>query len=324
MTSCLLHQNTFKRNEANLQSVADGRVDFHLLQDDGAVVHAETGDVIDAPDPNIVFGNADVWFGPQARLFFKFVLEASDLKWFQSAAAGVDLPALQAVAEKAQYYTTNHTQSEAMAEWAIWQALDWMKRGPDHRENERSGIWERLDQREIMGSTWLIVGYGAIGQAVARRARALGAYTVGVRRRGGEDEHADEMITPDELLPALGRADVVLLSLPLTEATENMANADFFAAMKSNALFMNLGRGKLVDEAALIAELDTGKPAHAALDVTATEPLPDASPLWHHPKITITPHDSSMTWGTVLRADETFLRNLGRYLDGKPLLHVLK
>ena len=173
-----------------------------------------------------------------------------------------------------------------------------------------------------MGSNWLIIGYGEIGKAVARRVSALGGHVTGVRRSGGEDANARRIIHPDDVMGALGEADVVLLSLPLTSETEDMANADFFAAMKTGALFMNLGRGRLVDEAALISEMDLGKPAHAALDVTGVEPLPDTSPLWHHPNISITPHDSSMTRGTVLRADDTFVENFHRFMAGDALLHV--
>lgn len=321
MTQCFLHQRTYERVKSRLQPQSAG-VQFALLQDDGRVLDAETGDEITSPDPNIAFGNADAWFGPQGKLFFEIVLGASRLDWFQSAAAGIDFPALQSACEKAGVYTTNHTQAEAMAEWAIWQALDWVKRGPEHRHNQKETVWVRLPQREIMGSNWLIIGYGAIGKAVARRANALGAKVTGMRRSGGTDEYAERIVHPDTMIDELGQADVVLLCLPHTPETENIANADFFAAMKEEALFMNLGRGLLVDEAALIAEMDMGKPAHAALDVTGVEPLPEASPLWHHPKVSITPHDSSMTPGTVLRADDTFIENFKRFMSGERLLYI--
>lgn len=322
MTVCLIHERTFARVKERVLPEA-GEVEFALMHDDGRVLSYKTGEVIDAPDPNIAFGNADMWFGDQAGYFFKLVLGASRLDWFQSAAAGVDIPALQKVVEKAGVYTTNHTQAEAMAEWAIWQALDWMKKGSQHRQNQKETEWKRLHQREIMGSNWLIVGYGSIGKAVARRVKALGGNVTGVRRSLGTDEHADRIVSPDDMFAELPKADVVLLCLPLTSVTENIANADFFAAMREGeTLFMNLGRGGLVDEAALIAEMDRGRPAHAALDVTATEPLPEASPLWHHPHISITPHDSSMTHGTVLRADDTFVENFKRFFAGEPLKHV--
>ncbi len=323
MTDCLLHEKTYERLKGRLAEL-DHSVRFILLNDAGEVHDSQSGERIETPDPSLAYGNGDVWFGPAARAFLKHVMSATELDWFQSSAAGVDNKALVAVLEKARLYTTNHRQSEAMAEWAIWQAMDWLKRGPEHRAQQRDAVWNRLTQREIMGSRWLIIGYGAIGQAVARRVQALGGQVTGVRRSGGTDPYAEAIIHPDDVIAALPKADIVLLAMPHTPETENFANADFFAAMnEGQTLFMNLGRGALVDEAALIAEMDRGRPAHATLDVTGVEPLPEASPLWHHPHITLTPHDSSETQGTLLRGDETFFENFERYIRNKTLLHVM-
>lgn len=319
--TCLLHQKAFRRMEDELRGYA-AEVDFITMDDEGVFANGFTGEPVSQPVPDMVFGNTDFFFGPKVRAFFRFLIELPDLDWFQSSAAGMDNETLQAVHAKARLYTTNHTQSEAMAEWAIWQALDWLKAGRQHRAQEKEAEWQRIYHRDFIGSKWLIVGYGAIGQAVARRVKALGGLVTGVRRSGGTDDYADTIVTPEEMGPALRDADITLLCLPHTPETENMADADFFAAIKDDAMFMNLGRGALVDEAALIAEMDRGKPAFAALDVTATEPLPEASPLWRHPNIAITPHDSSLTLGTFVRADETFLANLKRYLAGEELIHL--
>ena len=121
----------------------------------------------------------------------------------------------------------------------------------------------------------------------------------------------------------LAQADIVLLSLPLTDETAGMVDAEFLGAMRPDALLMNLGRGPLVDEVALLAALDAGRPAFAALDVTAEEPLPKDSPLWRHANVAVTPHDSAATAATYIRADETFLDNLQRYLANEPLRHVV-
>lgn len=323
MKTCLMHIRTFERRKPELLAFAD-KIDFILLQEDETFLNYRTGEVGDSADPDIVFGNADAWFGAQVRLFFKTILGATNLDWFQSAAAGVDNPALSQICEKAAYYTTNHTQSEPMAEWAVWQALDWLKRGPEHRINQQCSHWERLHQREIMGSDWLIAGYGSIGESVGKRVQALGGKVTGLRRSPGPAAGADQIIHSDKLMDQLPKADVVLLCLPHTPATESMADERFFAAMKDDALFINLGRGALVDERALLAGLDVGRPSFAALDVVREEPLPEASPIWKHPKIALTPHDSSQTPGTVLRADETFLDNLMRYVEGRPLKHIVK
>ena len=323
MKTCLLHVRTFERRKTELLAFAD-KIDFILLQEDDTFLNHRTGEVSDAADPDIVFGNADAWFGAQVRQFFKTILSASDLQWFQSAAAGMDNPALAQIYEKAVFYTTNHTQSEPMAEWALWQALDWLKHGSEHRSNQQKSHWERLHQREIMGSNWLIVGYGSIGESVGKRVQALGGTVTGLRRSPGPAAGADQILHPDELMEELPKADVVLLCLPHTPATEDMADTRFFATMKDDAMFINLGRGALVDEGALVAGLDAGKPSFAALDVVREEPLPEESPIWKHPRIALTPHDSSQTPGTVLRADETFLANLALYVSGEPLMHVVK
>ena len=294
------------------------------MNDEGQFRTAGTGEAIETPKPDIVVGNMDVWGGPQAPTYMKAVLSTGGIDWFQSSAAGVDHPALQMVLNISRIYTTNHTQAEAMSEWAVWQALDFLRRGPAHRAQQARAKWKPLRVREIMGSHWLIVGYGSIGQAVARRVKALGGQVTGVRRTPGPAAHADQVISPRGVLGALGGADVVLLCTPLTDETEGVANTAFFAAMQSDALFMNLGRGGLVDEDALIAALDTGRPAHAALDVTVVEPLPSDSPLWSHPGITLTPHDSAHTTATLSRADEVFLKNLDRYLKGEALPHAIK
>jgi phosphoglycerate dehydrogenase-like enzyme len=122
---------------------------------------------------------------------------------------------------------------------------------------------------------------------------------------------------------ALPEADVVVLSLPLSKATAGMAGAEAFAAMKAGSLFVNVGRGGLVDETALLAALDRGAPEHAVLDVTAVEPLPGDSALWSHPRITLTGHTSGVGSGVAARGDQVFLANLKRWLAGEPLQGVM-
>lgn len=295
------------------------------IDDAGKAHDGWSSEALEALPPiDVAFGNADGFYSPAVREFITGILKSPALDWFQSAAAGIENPALVMIGQKARLYTTNHTQAEAMAEWALWQALDFLRDGPGHRALQAEGKWQRTKAREIRGSRWLVVGYGSIGQAVGRRVTALGGEVTGLRRSPGPAEGAARIQSPDTLMAQLPRADVVLLCPPHTPETENMADTAFFAAMLPDALFLNLGRGALVDEGALMAALDAGRPAFAALDVTRTEPLPADSPLWRHPKIAITPHDSSETPGTVAGADETFLANLALYLGGKPMKHLVE
>lgn len=323
MNTCLLHARTFARLRPRLKGFS-AALRFVTIDDAGKAHDAETSVALDELPPlDIAFGNSDAFFSPSVRDFMTAILKSPSLDWFQSAAAGIENPALVMIGQKAARYTTNHTQAEAMAEWALWQALDFFRDGRGHRAQQAASEWKRLGAREIRRSRWLIVGYGSIGQAVGRRVMALGGEVTGLRRSQGPAEGADRIVPPDALMAELPRADVVLLCPPHTPETEGMANAAFFAAMGPYALFLNLGRGALVDEDALMAALDAGRPAFAALDVTKVEPLPADSPLWRHPKIAITPHDSSDTPGTIDGADETFLANLARYLEGEPLQHLV-
>lgn len=293
------------------------------MDDAGKFTHGWTDETIEAPAPEIAYGNTDVWFGGAPQAFIGAVLSGGKLNWFQSSAAGLEHPILVSIGKAARLYTSNHTQAEAMAEWALWAALDFLREGPAHRAQQAERSYDRIESREVNGSRWLVIGFGAIGNAVGRRVRALGGYVTGVRRSGGASDNADEIITPDRMMPALGEADIVLLSAPHTEETEGMVNSDFLKAMQADAALLNLGRGALVVEDDLIAALDAGRPAFAALDVQAVEPLPEDSALWTHPKILITPHDSADTPQSKPRTDETFLANLARYLAGEPLENIV-
>lgn len=276
----------------------------------------------EAHRPHIAYGNGDVWFGGGAHHFLGSILQSPDFDWFQSSAAGIEHPALRAVGQKARTYTTNHTQAEAMAEWALWAALDFFRQGPQHRANQQARKYENLISREINASRWLIIGFGAIGAAVGRRVMVLGGHVTGLRRSGGTSTDADKIINPEEMLVELAKADVVLLCAPHTPQTEGMVDAVFLSAMREDALLMNLGRGALIDEEVLMAALDDGRPAYAALDVQSEEPLPKNNDMWRHEKIMLTPHDSSNTLATKQRADETFLANLKRYVEGEDLAHI--
>jgi phosphoglycerate dehydrogenase-like enzyme len=172
-----------------------------------------------------------------------------------------------------------------------------------------------------MNSRWLIIGFGAIGQETARRARAFGAHITGVRRSRGSHELADAMIGPEDVAAHLPRADVVVLSLPLSKQTENMIDAKFLGAMKADGVLVNVGRGGLVDEDALLKALDAGRPEFAILDVFRAEPLPEDSPFWKQPRVALSAHSSAIGRGLSARADELFLENLTRFAAGKPLLN---
>ena len=293
------------------------------MTDDGVFMTAN-GDPIDGvPDIDLGYGTQDSYFSPAVMTYMEAILSAEKLQWFQSSAAGIEHPILQAIRNHAERYTNAHEQSPAIGEWVLWAGLDWFQGGRVRRKAQSTKVWHRGEFRELSDTNWLIVGFGNIGRACAQRLRALGASVTGVRRTLGDDPDADAMISPEQLHGALAAADCVVLCCPLTAETEGMANAGFFQAMKDDALFVNVGRGQLVDEEALLDGLDSGRPAHAALDVTAVEPLPKESGLWLHPSVTLTAHIAAFTERSARRSDRVFVENLDHFLAGKPLRNLI-
>jgi phosphoglycerate dehydrogenase-like enzyme len=172
------------------------------------------------------------------------------------------------------------------------------------------------------------VGIGNIGRAVATRARPFGLQVVGVKRTVREDDEAwnytDELYATRDLHLALRKADYVVLTLPSTPETHRLLNAEAISTIKRGAYFVNVGRGKVVDEGALVEALKSGCLSGAALDVFEEEPLPEESPLWELSNVIISPHSTDNVPGlTNELQSELFRDNLRRYLDGKPLVNEL-
>ncbi|MDJ0868035.1 MAG: D-2-hydroxyacid dehydrogenase, partial [Myxococcota bacterium] len=178
--------------------------------------------------------------------------------------------------------------------------------------------WEPRDVCDLQDRVLGVLGMGPIGQEVARLGAALRMRTVAVRRTPAGDEPCETW--PWERLPELlGLADALVLALPLNDDTHHLIDADALARMRPGALLINVGRGSLVDEPALVAALRSGQLGGAGLDVFEVEPLPAESPLWGMPNVIVTPHSSGTNPGNQERVIELFLDNLGRYRRGEPL-----
>ena len=191
----------------------------------------------------------------------------------------------------------------------------------ERRAAQAAGEWKQLPFCEIAGTRWLLVGYGNIGREIGRRAGAFGAHVTGVRRSGAPAPHADEVCTMSELRDRLGDADVVVLCCPHSSETDRLVDAGFLAAMKQRAVLVNVARGGVVDDAALLAALDSGRVGTAVLDVFEPEPLPRRSRYWTHPSVRLTGHCSFAGNGTRGRADDLFIANLPRYAKGEALVN---
>jgi phosphoglycerate dehydrogenase-like enzyme len=320
VTRLLVFEPSFAAIEAALARYA-GAVEPLIIDRDGEITLGGAKVSGEEAAPEIAWFSGELYQQSAMAPFVGAVLASADLKWFQSSAAGFDHPIFARIAAKGARLTTAHGQAVGMADFVLSEVLDHFQRGPERRAAQARGEWKGYPFREMLGSTWLIIGFGAVGQGVAARARGFGARIIGARRHQGPDPAADLVIAPEAVAEHLPGADVVVLCVPLGPATRHLANAVFFAAMKPGSVLANVGRGALVDEPALLAALDRGAPAHAVLDVFETEPLPAESPFWAHPAVSLSPHASGITGAQDGRNRDLFLDNLGRYLDGRPLLN---
>ncbi len=249
------------------------------------------------------------------------MLGSVELDWFQSPGAGYENPAFGALVANGVRVTNAHVNSLPIAEFVMRSVLDEFQDAAQWRAQTSTRRWQIHDWREVSGSTWLIVGLGGIGTEVAHRARAFGVRVIGSRLHPSPSDPTERTVTPDQLDQVIGLADVVVLAAPATRETENLVDADFLSRMKPHSLLVNVARGTLVDDNALIESLDSGHLAAAVLDVFRAEPLPDGHPFWCHPSIRVTPHNAAGGAGRFQRQADLFKENLDRYLDGRPLLN---
>jgi len=274
---------------------------------------------------------------------------APNVRWIQATSAGIGQFVRRygyaARMRDIVFTTASGVHAPPLAEFAVLSMLMHARRIPHVVRAQAERRWERFAGTDLEGRTVLVVGLGRIGRAVARRARAFGMHVVGVRREGGggagpapfhdaprnwpggsvaaADEDAHEIHTPDALPGLLPRADFLVLVAPHTDETEGMIAAAELAALPRGAAVVNIGRGALVDEPALVEALRSGHLGGAYLDVFADEPLPADSPLWAMPNVLVSPHSASTSDRENRRITDLFLDNLRRWLDGRPLRNVL-
>ena len=264
-------------------------------------------------------------FPDYSRQFFSAARKARNLKWLHAFNVGVDHPIYTEMLERGVRITTSAgTTAEPIAQTALTGMLMLSRGFPHWLKAQREHRWDpvRLQQspRDLPGQTVLVVGMGGIGAAFARLARALGMRVIGVRRQPKKaDDPVDEMHTPDQLDALLPRADWLMLACPLTTETRKLITAQRLALLPKGAHILNIARGEIIDEAAMIAALQSGHLAGAYLDVFEQEPLPAASPLWDMPNVLVTPHNSTNSRGNERRVFDCFVRILEQWKNGTPL-----
>jgi len=315
-----MSEPAYQRVAAAIEPMKD-RFELAIVDTDGKITCDGATLDVDSAQPDWGWLSGEASFGPGGRNLFVALLKSPNLSWVHTGAAGLDNPIWAQLVDKGATLTTGHGQAISIAEYVMGEVISHFQRLPERRAEQAAHRWTRLPFREIAGMRWLIVGFGAIGQGVAERAKGFGAEIVGVRRSGGSHPLASRIAALDQVRDELPEADVVVLSTPLNDATRNMADAGFFAAMKPGSVLVNVGRGDLVVEPALLAALEGGAPDYAILDVFHTEPLPADSPFWDHPKVAICPHGSFNGSGQAARNDAIFLENLHRRLAGEPMIY---
>jgi phosphoglycerate dehydrogenase-like enzyme len=251
------------------------------------------------------------------------------LRFIQTISSGIDRFDPEALkAAQIRLASAAGVNAEAVAEHAMALILALRRRLPEARDNQRAKHWRGMISKiaaredQLTGKTLLVVGLGRIGARLAELARAFGMRVVATRRNPAAGAAGvDAVAGSDRLHEMLAQADIVALTCPLTPETENLIDAAAFAAMRPTAHLVNVARGRVVDEPALIAALGEGRLAAAALDVTVEEPLPPASPLWSMPNVLLTPHTAGETQSYEDGVIDILLENLGRLRRGEALLN---
>jgi len=268
----------------------------------------------------ITFFSHDAW-PDRAAHYFGVAMQATNLAWMHSMSAGVDSPIFATFTDRGVRLTTSSgTSAEPIARTAMMYLLALSRGLPAMIRSQDRAEWNWHRWQELAGRSVAVVGWGPIGQETARLCDAFGMHPTIVRRAAHGDEPFP--VRPlDELTAVAADHDVMVVALPLTPDTEGIVSAEVIDALGAAGLFVNVGRGELVDQPALTAALVDGRLGGAGLDVTTPEPLPADDPLWSAPNVIITPHNSGSTDGTAHRADEAFLVNLERWVAAEPLLH---
>ena len=285
------------------------------------VIVLRPGEEVSAEDVEritIAFFSNDAW-PERAGAFFKVALSAPGVEWFHSMSAGVDSPVFSTFLERGARLTTSSGASAPPIAGTVMMYLLALSRNlPGLLRSQAAHAWSPAPFRDLDGQRLVVVGYGPIGQEVVRLATAFRMDPVVVRRavRGDEPCAARPL---SELVDAVIDADAVVVALPLAPETRGIIGAEVIAAMASNVVFVNVGRGELVDQAALTDALASDRLAGAGLDVFDPEPLPSDDALWDLPNVIISPHNSGSSDGTTERVAEIFLDNLARFLGGEPL-----
>jgi phosphoglycerate dehydrogenase-like enzyme len=273
---------------------------------------------------NDILSNTEILFGSPAPA--NIINRAPKLRWIQAMSAGVEsLLTTDIVNSDILVTSASGIHGTQMGELAFELILMLTKQAETYMERQHNKKWERGPQTLLHSKTLGILGLGHIGKEIARLARAFHMKVIAIdeTRKTRPARNVDAMVSSDKLHAFLAECDYVVITLPLTDKTINFISKREFNSMKRSAYLINIARGKIVDEDALIEVLETGKIAGAGLDTFKIEPLPQSSKLWDMPNVIITPHIGGTREDYDALVAAVFCENLKRYLSGKKLLNII-
>ena len=264
---------------------------------------------------------------PQTQRFYDALLGSADLRWLHVHSAGADRAVYQTLMAKGVTVTTSSgANAKAVAHSALAGILSLARKFPHLMRQQQSHQWQSLigenGQPDLDGQTAVIVGWGGIGQTIAKVLAALEVNVIVVRRQEQPVEGGHRVVSMSRLPSVLREADWLVLACPLTNETHELINRQALLALKPGAHVINIARGAVIEEAALIDALRSGQVGGAYLDVFAQEPLPTDSPLWDMPNVIATPHSAGHSQGMYQRMAQMFIDNLTRFIAGEPLQQV--
>ncbi len=314
----LMTRSALKRVRERLVEVAP---DAQVVTIAGEDEYECDGRPVDESDlaPEVVWLSLDSWTSGSLPKLYGRIMKSPAARWTQIMAAGIDNPMFRNILEKGVRITKSSAQAIPIAEYVVGHGISLQLPIQAQADAQARHEWTRTPYTELGHTRWVLAGYGSIGKEIAKRIKPFGVHLTVVRRNPASDPLADAVVGLERFREVCAEADVVALACALNDDTRHMCDDAFFKALKPGAVLINIGRGDLIDEDALKAGLERDQPAHAVLDVFATEPLPADSWFWDHPKVRVSAHTSNSGDGNLGRGDELFLDNLARYLARQPL-----
>ena len=253
------------------------------------------------------------------------ISKLENLKWIQLTSAGINQVPMELLIDRNIKLTNNRgCYSIPIAEWTVLKTLEMLKNSKEFYRKQDSKTWELdSDLKDLNRKTIGFVGTGSIASETAKRFCNFGVEILGLNTDGKDVEYFDRTYSVDRINEFVSKSDVVIITTPYTEETHHMINEDVFKHMKDGVYLINIGRGSIIDEEAMIEHLKSGKIAKAALDVFEEEPLPEDNPLWEMENVYISPHNSATSPMNHERIFDIAYKNMKRYINNEKLINEI-